>query len=72
MQPPLFLKSAEFCAFLAMREAVLDWNQYWFHKLSVTILHIGSKTTLKAECILKVGKPAYLGPFHPELHQPGL
>lgn len=72
LQPPLFLESAEFHAFLELKEAVLDWNQYWSCKLSVSILHVGSKTPLKAECILKVGEPAYLGPLYSALHQLGL
>lgn len=71
MQPPLF-ESAEFQAFSELKEVVLDWNQYWSCKLSANILHVGSKTPLRAECILKVGKPAYLGPLYYALHQLGL
>lgn len=69
MQPsPLLHEPAEFHAFLELKEVVLDWNQYWSCKFSVIILHVGSKTPLKAEYILKVGKPAYLGPLSPALH----
>lgn len=71
MQPPLF-ESEEFQAFLELRDVVLDWNQYWSCKLCDSILHVGSKTPLKAQCILKVGKPAYLGPLYSALHQLGL
>lgn len=63
------LESAEFHAFLEMKEVVLDWNQYWSCKLSVSILHVGSKTHWKAKYVLKVGKPPYLGPLHPALYQ---
>lgn len=54
MQPPLFLKSAELWAISTMKD---------FFQIKISILHIGSKTPLKTECILKVGKPACLGPL---------
>ena len=42
-------------------EPFQPWKRLF--QIEISILHIGSKTPLKAECILKVGKPAYLGPL---------